>query len=88
MALDPVQIRDDYIDNADYAEANSLVKAQAFETACKKVFLCPQEMTKDGETIRFPDARVIQQMLADVQTWIAANGSSGVKHLDFTGYRD
>lgn len=89
MALDPVQIRDDYVDNADYAQANSLTKAQAFETACKRIFLCPQEMTKDGETVRFPDARVIEKQLANVEAWIAANGTTGgVKHLDFSGYRD
>lgn len=88
MAIDPVQIRDDYVDNADYAEVNSLTKARAFQTACKRSFLCPQEISKDGETIRFPDARVIQQELASVEAWIAANGSGGVKHFDFTGYRD
>jgi hypothetical protein len=53
------------------------------------MFVCPQEMTKDGETIRFPDARVIEKQLANVEAWIAANGTTGgVKHLDFSGYRD
>lgn len=92
---DLATVKQAYLDNASYAEENSVAKARAFETACRQLLLLlPQSATQMGAgTVQFSVAS-IQAELDHVRQWRQTNDdapgpnpSRGVKFVSFEGFR-
>ena len=78
MAIEAAAFEDafaDYLDNADYQEADSLTKANAFVTACRKLIAFPEEIGKSGANTRY-DKATFRQELEQARKWIASQGGS------------
>lgn len=96
MALDTdlAAARTAYFSNADYEEAQSVTKAAAFITACRKLLAVPVTRTangaRDGNELELDPAEIRNQQ-ADARAWLrgqrAAEGEN-VIHADFTGFRE
>jgi len=84
------EVRAAYDDNASYEEDGSLAKAKAFVTAVR--FLLRRQPKRfaaggrDGEEIEL-DPRVLQDQLCSAQSYVAANSSTGIKHVSFEDFR-
>ena len=87
-----------YEENADYDEVDSVAKAKAFRTACRRILAKqPTTTIKGGGGAQVTmDTRLIAEQLAEVETWLARNpdteadalhGNSSVIHPDFTNFR-
>lgn len=77
-----------YLENADYAEVNSPVKAAAFATACRKLlFLLPKRTAQGGGTELELDPESLRGELAAALNY-AASGTGQYLHPSFEGYRD
>lgn len=64
-----------YLENADFAETQSLAKARAFESACVALaVLLPSSASDQGSSQTF-DQREIQANKYRAQSFIAANAS-------------
>jgi len=88
------EVKAAYIDNASYAEDSSVAKARAFITACRILLMrLPKRVSRGGgEEIELNPER-IQAELRAAQQYVNANagvgdGGAGVRHVDFTGFRD
>jgi hypothetical protein len=89
------EIQAAYIDNASYLEDGSVAKARAFITACTILLLkLPkrarhggggEEIELDPESVRFKLKAAEQYVSVNAG---ASAGGAGVKHVDFTGFRD
>lgn len=84
---------DAYLDNASYEEDASVSKARAFVTACRILLVkLPMRSTHGrGGSIEFKP-ETLQAALKAAQAWIQTQpgdgGQGGVRHLDFSGFRD
>lgn len=64
------QVLDDLFTNADYAEADSLAKGQAFVTAARRaVVMRPQRSGNDEAEVWF-DLRTLKDDLATAEKWV------------------
>lgn len=90
MAIDYTAIKQAYIDNADYAAANSETKARAYQTACRQLLIAPEEIYRQNERVRFGSNELIAAELSRVDNWLGAKaiGKSSDRYVDFQGYRD
>ncbi len=82
-----------YADNASYEEDESLTKCAAFITACRLLLMkLPKKARQDSRELEMDLERISGEIVA-AQAWRRANagvaaGGSGVKHLDFSNFRD
>lgn len=87
ITLDEVSAQ--FNENADYARAGSLTKAELFKEACLLLWHHKPQRSKLGnEELEFYDA--IPGLLAEVNGFLAAKPEygGGVKHPDLRGLRD
>lgn len=83
----PTEIRDAYLDNADYEADGSLAKANLFVAACLRLLAQPSSVSVDGQAVAF-DLASVRESLTHARRWIAANTAGGkAKYLDFSGLR-
>lgn len=87
------EVQDAYDANADYDEDNSLSKAKAFRTACRRLLAKLPSSSLRGymggsqQSLQFR-LDEIRRALKDSEAWIAMHNSSGapdVVHPDFSG---
>jgi hypothetical protein len=79
-----------YVANADYAEAGSLAKARAFQTAATQLLvLLPRAAAMGGGMSSEFDHQSVRAALADAKGYIAANDTSSSRavFLDARNYR-
>jgi len=87
MAATLNEIIDSLLDNADFEEASSLVKAKAFVTAAKRyLILCPASAADLGSSQAI-NAIQVHDLLRRAQAFVAAIGGesgSSVRYLGFS----
>ena len=78
-----------YLDNAGYAENNSVAQAAAFVTACRALLLKMPAKSAHGKggSVEF-NLEMIQRQLTEARAWLAAVGSPDVVHPSFGNFRD
>lgn len=78
-----------YLDNADYRETASPVKAALFITACTQLLAFPQASGKGSANVQFNLAQIANQQ-QDARRYVAQNSSESttVGHPNFEGFRD
>ena len=91
------QVQAAYDDNASYAEDASVSKCKTFITACRLLLRrMPARSVHggrgSGEEVE-TTVGLIQTEMREAQSWLAGNdttgtGAGGVRHYDFSGYRD
>ena len=81
MAVTFDQAVDAYLDNADFEETNSLPKARAFVTACTQLAVLLPSSASDQASSHSFDIAEIRANKERAQSYVAANGSAGVRFL-------
>ena len=81
------QIQTALIDNADFEEVKSVVKAKAFITAAKRWFvLAPQSASKEGASLSL-NSQQIQLLMLRAQEFVRANEVNGRPRVAFLAVR-
>jgi hypothetical protein len=86
MAATFDEVADAYLDNADFEETNSLVKARAFVTACVRLtVLLPSSASDQASSHSFDMAQIAADK-ARAQAFIAAGAQgASVRFLSVNG---
>lgn len=93
------QVRAAYEDAASYEEDASVPKARAFITAANVLMLrLSSEAAEGSERVRLDEnLRQLSQAIDNARKWIASNpdasgggagNGAGVRHVDFSNFRD
>jgi hypothetical protein len=69
------EIRSDYVDNADYAETNSVAKCRAFITACRRLLSFPAGAASGNASTQFQPA-AWQAERAAAEAWLATHSTA------------
>lgn len=84
-----------YDDNASYEEDESASKCAAFITACRFLLRRMADESQKGNNNRLRFAKnldAIRGEMDDARQWLSVNSDTaatgGVKHLDFSDFRD
>ena len=86
MAATLESIIDDLLDNADFEEAASLSKAQAFATAAKRfLILCPANSTQNGNSLSMNPGQV-SKLLERADSFIASNNPAAGSRVKYYGF--
>lgn len=91
MAATYSEIFDALLDNADFEETNSLLKAKAFITAAKRFFIVAPQSASDQGSSQTLSVAQIENLMRDAQAFVvsAARPSGGTRFLgvgsDFRG---
>jgi hypothetical protein len=86
------EIRDAYLANAGYEEANDITMARAFVTACRQLLIAlPSNMASDGQSASHQINEIRQAMQA-AREWINSQaqqttGNARVNHPSFERFR-
>lgn len=81
-----------YLDNASYAEDDSVPKAKAFVTACRfLVLLTPTRSAASGSSVDL-DVGLIKQEMDAASAWLEAKGEGvrrgrSVRHFSMENFR-
>ena len=90
------EVKASYDDNSSYAEDASVAKAKEFVTACRILLRRVPKRARHGggggEELEI-DPAIVRAELKDAQMFVNANagisdGGAGIKHVDFSQFRD
>lgn len=80
-------IQEALIDNADFEEVNSVVKAKAFITAAKRWFiLAPQSASKEGASLSL-NSQQVEKLMNRALEFVRASDNSGRPRVAFLSVR-